>query len=128
MMIASRIFAVILVGLLASCTTIASSTQRDASPSHIISSKLVGAPVIVSGYLRFSTHERQIWNSEAAFQEGDFQQKCLTLLGTNKFRSELTSYNGKRVRLSGVVRDTSTDNDVDLGACGNYALILDSVR
>jgi hypothetical protein len=118
---------IVLAGLLASCTTNASRTPGYASPSHLISSKLVGVPVIVSGYLRFSAHERQVWDSEAAYQKGDFEQKCLTLLDTNKFRTELNSLNGKSVKMSGVVRDTSTDEEVDLGACGNHALVLDSV-
>ncbi len=110
------------------CASMDDNVGKHVTPSEVIRNTMVGTSLNVSGYLRFSSHERQLWTSKSSYENGIFEKDCLTLLNTGAFRTQLFDLHGQKVTLHGTVRNTTDERIVDLGSCGNFALVVSRIK
>lgn len=104
------------------------NTRSHLLPSYLVSNakSLDGRSVLVSGYVIFGSHARQLWDSDASARDSDID-KCVTLINTLDYQRELERRNRNLVVLRGVVRRDVTSGYVDYGACNDTGLEITGI-
>lgn len=101
-------------------------TPATVSPSEI-ANMADGSVVRVRGYLVFESPLRQLWSSQRAYTESDFDN-CVTLINTQPYRERLTEKSRSITIIAGrSFRDVLTGR-VDYGACSQVGLLVESVE
>ena len=77
--------------------------------------------VVVRGHLSFGSQTRQLWQSEQARRDLDFDE-CITLINTEKFAPLLRQRNGSTLVLLGIARRDASAGYVDYGSCNDVGV------
>ena len=81
----------------------------------------------ISGYLRFGSHARQLWNDQQAF-DGNDASKCVTLINTLPHEDRLRGLDGTRVEVRGFPVQDVLSGRADFGACNRVGFYVRNVR
>lgn len=82
---------------------------------------------MVSGYLRFDSHSRQLWDNAAALHKNNVV-KCITLINTSPFEAALRRLDKSRVEIKGFAVEDVLADRIDFGACNKKGFYVKGVR
>lgn len=113
--------------VLSACS--ASRAQSSISPSDVVRAQPANFSAIrtVSGYLRYGSHSRQLWDDERALRNSD-TSKCVTLINTQPHEDDLRSLNNSRVEIGGFPVADVLSGHADFGACNRVGFYVRNVR
>jgi hypothetical protein len=113
--------------VLSACS--ASRAQYSISPSDVVRAQPANFAAIrtISGYLRFDSHSRQLWDDELALRNSD-TSKCVTLINTQPHEDDLRSLNNSRVVIGGFPVEDVLSGRADFGACNRVGFYVRSVQ
>lgn len=113
--------------VLSACS--ASRAQSSISPSDVVRAQPANFSAIntISGYLRFGSHARQLWDNEQALLNND-ASKCVTLINTQPHEDDLRSLDSSRVAIGGFPVADVLSGYADFGACNRVGFYVRSVR
>lgn len=81
----------------------------------------------ISGYLRFGSHSRQLWNDQRALANND-ASKCVTLANTLPFEDRLRALDRSRIEIEGFPVQDVLSGRADFGACNKVGFYVRNVR
>ena len=105
------------------------STRSPAAPSAVVTMHPSHFTDVrsISGYLRFDSHSRQLWDDADALHEND-ASKCVTLINTSSFETDLRNLDNSYVEIEGFPVADVLSGRVDFGACNRVGFYVRSVR
>lgn len=106
-----------------------SSAQTSTAPSAVVrmNPSHFADVTSISGYLRFNSHARQLWDDVAALRENE-ASKCVTLINTSPFETALRNLNNSYIEVEGFPVGDVLSGQVDFGACNRVGFYVRSVR
>jgi hypothetical protein len=82
---------------------------------------------VISGYLRFDSHSRQLWDDASALRANEIS-KCVTLINTMAFEPALRNLDSSFVEIEGFPVEDVLSGRIDVGACNRVGFYVRSVR
>jgi len=109
---------------------------RDATSER---AKLNGRPVVVNGFLRFTAHQRSLWQTGEAFKELggegletttlDADVDCLAVFDETPLVQTLLKYDKRYVQLTGrLVHRPLKPDEIDLFRCSRWGISIENVQ
>ena len=123
------LIAVTALSLLIGCAHRSSPTGYSVRQVLAEKERLVGRPIVVEGFLRFSPGSRNLWQSREARQSSNEQSgDCISVTNDSRIAPVLMGHNDHMVRLSGTLaHEPFKKNEVNLWYCNDWLIAVETV-
>jgi hypothetical protein len=118
-----------LLATLTSCSHLSSQTAYSVRQVLAEKDRLVGRPIVVEGFLRFTPGSRNLWHSRESHKTSEGQaDDCISVTNDSSMVTVLMGQNDHMVRLSGTfLREPFEKDEVNLWYCNDWIVAVETV-